>query len=137
MLRAPAVSALLVLALAAPAAASERQIAGSVEDEGTLVTGSLEGSLSTEIEAFVLNERTGVLRATGTEVFDGCLAGTSTCGTIRFTFRVSGRFLADGSLRARCLHVIAGGSGDFADAEGLVTMRERHHSTTYRGHLDL
>jgi hypothetical protein len=87
----------------------------------------------------------GVLTASGTERFIGCLDldGSATCepgeptGSIDFTFSYSGKFMPDFSLiRSRCHHPMVSGTGDFADVEGVLTFAEVGGApATYRGHL--
>jgi hypothetical protein len=71
-----------------------------------------------------------VYRAKGTETFDGCIdvkrdgscAGDPS-GTMRFSFRYWAQLDQDGKVQlGTCSHPVTGGSGDFADASGLVMM---------------
>jgi large exoprotein involved in heme utilization and adhesion len=91
---------------------------------------------------------------TGTEWFDGCLDlnGDNAChseptGSMTFNYASWVKFdpalLPDvfSELAGGCVHPVTGGSGAFAGARGLLTMRDRPVGdtieTTYRGSLTL
>jgi len=89
---------------------------------------------------------------TGTERFDGCLDlnGDNAChheptGSLTFNYAAWVKFDPDllptvyKQLAGGCVHPVTGGSGGFAGARGLLTMRDRlvgdTIETTYRGTL--
>ncbi len=87
--------------------------------------------------------------ATGTERFDGChdTDASGTCdasepsGTMRFTFMYWASFDPNGKLvKGQCVHPVAGGTGAFAKAKGLIVMHDRPTATgvrtTYAGTLE-
>jgi large exoprotein involved in heme utilization and adhesion len=91
---------------------------------------------------------------TGAERFNGCLDrnGDNAChgepsGSMTFTYALWIKFdpalLPDvfSELAGGCVHPVTGGSGAFAGASGLLTMRDRpvgdEIETTYRGNLAL
>ena len=100
---------------------------------------------------FVLGVLTpsGVLTATGTEEFVGCLDvnGNRTCdasdpdGTLSFTFRFSGKFdpVTFAEMHGRCHHPVVGGTGDFAGATGVLRFKDDPVAgcAFYSGHLKL
>jgi hypothetical protein len=84
--------------------------------------------------------------ATGTEQFDGCIDinGSDSCGSgepngqMFFNFVFWERFDRNGAeIEGGCVHPITGGTRDFTNAAGLLTMRDflvgRELRTTYQG----
>ena len=91
----------------------------------------------------------GVVTATGTEEFEGCLDanGDRSCGvnepagTLSFSFEFSGKFdlLTFAELHGRCHHPITGGTGDFEGATGVLHFKDDPVAgcAYYSGHLSL
>jgi hypothetical protein len=89
--------------------------------------------------------------ANGTEVFSGCLDSNrnGTCdpgeptGTLRFSAKFWGELdpITKEETRGGCFHAVAGGTGDFAQAKGVLSMIDtpvgKDVKTTYRGELQL
>jgi hypothetical protein len=91
----------------------------------------------------------GVLTATGTEEFVGCLDadGDGSCGvsdpagTLGFTYQVSAKYdpVTFAQQHGRCHHPITGGTGDFAGATGVLRFKDDPETgcSYYTGHLTL
>jgi hypothetical protein len=91
----------------------------------------------------------GVLTATGTEEFVGCLDadGDRTCdaaepeGTLWFAYELSAKYdpVTFAQAHGRCHHVITGGTGDFAGATGGLHFKDDpvNGCSYYSGHLKL
>jgi hypothetical protein len=88
--------------------------------------------------------------ATGTELFGGCLdrngdgCNNDPTGQLTFSFVSWTRFdpATGETIEGRCIHPITGGTGAFAGARGLLTMRDFRDEagelrTTYRGTITL
>lgn len=85
--------------------------------------------------------------ASGTELFSGCLDSNrnGACdagepdGTLRFSAKFWGEMnpTTKKETRGGCFHAVTGGTGDFAKAEGVLTMIDTPAKTTYRGELQL
>ncbi len=140
----------LVVALAATpvAAKGQTQVSGMLtpdtagvctevaESVGTYtVTGNLDGCWYIT-EWTIRNETpSGAIRATGHEVFSGCLDGTR-CGHFftdyTFTYKV-----VDGvEVHGRCHHPIVKGDGGFAGVSGVLQMHDLPNGCAiYKGHL--
>ena len=91
----------------------------------------------------------GVVTGTGTEEFEGCLdangdascGGSEPAGTLRFSFTYSAKFdpVTFAQQHGRCHHPITGGTGDFADATGVLRFTDDPAAgcSFYSGHLTL
>ena len=141
-----------LIASAVPAAAATYPVSGKQtvisEKAGTSrMTGGLIGKWKTE--TFKELAKSPIYKAKGTESFDGCLdvnhngscAGDPS-GTLSFDFLYWGKFGAGDSLIwGSCWHPVTGGSGDFAGAEGVVTMvdtpNEKGVTTNYTGNITI
>ena len=143
-----ALAATLLLAVAAPASASQTQLSGTaVFSSGTpelpnfSMSGSLVGTWYTDtFDCKVVPGGGAPWPCTGTEHFVGCLDanGDEVCGTLYFTISYTGTPVGNG----RCHHPIVGGSGGFAGATGQLTFKDRLGAcgiveTTYKGHISL
>jgi hypothetical protein len=147
-------AAAVALVLAVPAGAATVELSGkqTVVDEnaGTYkMTGSLIGDWATT--SFKPLAETPLFQAKGTERFAGCLDrgrdGSCTgdpAGTLRFTFRYTALFGSGDPaplVWAACLHPVAGGTGAFAGAKGVLVFADTPTSsgvsTSYIGNLTL
>jgi len=124
-----------VLLFAAPAAAGTHRVSGSqiAVDEANGVfkmTGSLVGGWN--ITKFHQSANTPLVKATGTELFKGCLdlhrdgcgAGDPK-GTLSFTFTYEAMFASPDPASlvwGSCRHPIASGTDGFAGAKGVLAM---------------
>ncbi len=118
-----------------------------VTDDVTEVRGDLIGYWWTTTFEVGVATKSGVLTASGTERFDGCLDandngvcdGSDTSGSLYATFTYSGKFdpVTFALLHGRCHHPITGGTRGFAGATGVIQMRDDPETgcTYYRGHL--
>ena len=91
----------------------------------------------------------GVLTATGTEEFDGCLDanGDRACGaaeprgTLQMTFQATIKLdpLTFLQIQGRCHHPITGGTGDFEGATGMIRFKDDPAAgcSYYTGHIAL
>ena len=91
----------------------------------------------------------GVVTASGTEEFVGCLDadGDGSCGaseptgTLALSFRFSGKYdpVTFAQQHGRCHHPITGGTGDFAGARGVLRFKDDPETgcAYYTGHLTL
>lgn len=100
--------------------------AGSCEDGGYAMTGSLVGCWW--IDTFESRSDPGrsTYVATGTEHFTGCLG--STCGTFyttfSFTAKTDGPWPTSAEIHGRCHHPVVGGTGGFAGASGEISFHD-------------
>jgi hypothetical protein len=141
-----------MLVLAAPAGAATYHVSGKQiavdEDAGKYkMRGGLIGPW--QITAFDEIATDPIYRAKGKERFSGCLdvARDHSCagdpsGTLKFRFRYWAEFASDDSLIwGSCWHPVTGGSGDFADAKGVLVMVDTPTDegvvTDYTGNLTL
>jgi hypothetical protein len=141
------------LLVAAPTAAAKtykvsgKQVAVD-EDKGIYkMRGSLIGRWT--IDTFEESPSGPYFHATGTETFKGCLdrRRDHRCkhdphGTLSFSFEYWAAFAADDSLIwGSCWHPVTGGTGDFANAQGVLTMvdtpTKKGVETSYIGNLSL
>jgi hypothetical protein len=144
-----ALAALLVTAIAGPAAAagSQTKVTGlltpdtagvctdDVESFGTYtVTGTLSGCWY--ITEWTLENETpsGEIRASGTELFVGSLGARQGEFTTVYTYTYK---IVDGALvHGRCHHPITGGTGGFATVSGVLQMHDLPNGcSTYTGQL--
>jgi hypothetical protein len=148
-----ALVATLLLAVAAPASASQTQLSGTAVFVGgtpELPTFSMSGSLvgtwyTDSVECHVTPGRNAApWPCTGTEHFVGCLDanGDGQClepsGVLYFTYNYTGTPVGNG----RCHHPIVSGTGAFEGATGQLTFKDRLGAcgiveTTYKGHISL
>jgi hypothetical protein len=120
-----------------------------VTDDVTQVQGDLIGYWWTTTFDLGIATSSGVVTASGTERFDGCLDanGNGACdgldpsGSLYLTFTYSGKFdpVTFALLHGRCHHPITGGTGGLAGATGVIQMSDDPETgcTYYRGHLTL
>jgi len=151
--QASVVAAFLAAFLAAgPAAAATYPVSGEQtvvsEADGTYkMTGGLVGSWKTT--SFKEIATSPLFRAKGTERFKGCLdvgrdgscAGDPS-GGINFRFLYWGKFgPGDSLIWGSCWHPVIGGTGDFAGADGVLTMVDTPSgsgvSTSYTGNITI
>ena len=140
----------LVIALAAGpvAAGSMTQVDGlltpdtagvCVEDAASVGTYTVTGNLTGcwYIDEWTVRSETpsGAVRATGTELFSGCLDGDR-CGHFWTTYSYTYRIVDGALVHGRCHHPIAGGDGGFAGVTGVLQMHDLPNGcSTYSGHL--
>jgi hypothetical protein len=100
--------------------------AGSCEDGGYAMTGSLVGCWWIDTFETKSSPDKSSFLATGTEHFTGCLG--STCGTFyttySFTAKTDGPWPTSAEIHGRCHHPIIRGTGDFAGASGVLTFHD-------------
>jgi hypothetical protein len=143
-----AMAVAVALAASPVAARSLTQVAGLLtpdtanvcqEDSASVATYTVTGNLSGcwYIDEWTIRNETpsGSIRASGTEVFSGCL-DESRCGhfwtTYIFTYKVVDGVEAHG----RCHHPIVGGDGGFAGVTGVLEMHDLPNGcAVYTGHL--
>lgn len=142
----------LLVVLAAPASAATYPVSGHQvvvnEGEGKYkMTGGLLGSWS--ITSFKEISAGAIFKAKGTEKFSGCLdlGRDGKCsgdpnGSLNFRFLYWGKFGPNDSLIwGSCWHPVTKGSGDFAGAQGVLTMVDTPTAngvmTKYVGNLTL
>src|SRR3954454_4112680 len=133
--RALVLGAIGVFVFAAPAAAGSHRVSGSqiAVDEANGVfkmTGSLVGDWN--VTKFDQSAATPLVRATGTELFKGCLdlhgdgcGSGDPKGTLSLTFSYEALFASPDPASlvwGSCLHPIASGTGGFAGAKGVLAM---------------
>lgn len=115
----------------------EGSIPGDTGDYPVLVMeGSLDGCWYTYVSDAKLNP-SGTYQETGTELFVGCLNGT-TCGEFTTTYTFTGKFTASfEEIHGRCQHAITGGTGDFAGMSGVIQFKDDVEAgiNYYRGSL--
>jgi hypothetical protein len=104
------------------------------------VTGTLDGCWFIEHTSYDHTNHAGGFVASGTEQFDGCLAGTDRCGSFFTTFTFTAKY--DGAVEehGRCHHPIVEelGTGAFEGVDGVINMHDLPNGcAVYTGHLDL
>lgn len=145
-----ALAATLLLAVAAPASASQTQLSGTavLVDEATLtfsMSGSLVGMWYTDsFECRAIPGGKETWPCTGTEHFVGCLDanGDGVCTEETGTLYVEISFTGTPVGNGRCHHPVVGGDGAFTGATGQLTFKDRLGAcgiveTTYKGHISL
>lgn len=156
------VIATLMVGLAGPANAADRQISGvgvnttyadcvppaGYEDYTTApplrMSGSLDGCWFTRSDPSSIksNPRTGIYQERGTEIFVGRLNG-GIDGTFTTTYHFEAKFdpATGAEIRGRCQHPISGGSGagGLSGATGRVDFKDdiATGDFPYRGHISL
>lgn len=103
-------------------------------------SGSLVGCWYTYVATSRFNP-SGTYVEQGTELFVGCLNGT-TCGTFETVYTFTGKYTDDTfttEIHGRCEHSIVGGTGDFADAKGVINFKDDVVNMTfeYKGQIQL
>ena len=147
----------LLIALAMPAGAGTTQVSGiavfnnecqppagsppaDLGDYPPLdLSGSLVGCWYTYVSESKFN-RSGTYQEQGNEIFVGCLNGM--CGTFETTYTFTAKYVDETfaeEIHGRCEHRIVGGTGDFADAKGVIPFKDDvvNLKFDYRGHISL
>jgi hypothetical protein len=161
LLVAAALAAASCCLVAAPASASQNQVSGIQSAGGTApacgdpsasftMTGGLVGCWYSDTGTFTVHTTasgTALIHAAGTEHFTGCLdvdrdgqcTARDLSGSLYFTYTFTGQYdVATGNeIRGRCHHPIVGGTGDFADATGVMDFKDDVSNGTapYMGHI--
>jgi hypothetical protein len=147
-----ALSATAALLAASPASAipvSGKQTIVSEKKGTSKMAGGLIGQWA--ITSFKVLKTKPVIRARGTESFDGCLdvdldgsCSGNPSGTLAFSFRYWGKTAGDGSVQlGTCAHPVVSGTGSFAGATGFLQMvdtptkKPPFTKTTYEGEINL
>ena len=104
------------------------------------LSGSLDGCLYTYVSSSQFNP-SGTYIEKGTEIFVGCLNGT-TCGTFETTYTFTAKYVDDTfaqEIHGRCQHSIVGGTGDFAEAKGVILLKDDvvNLKFDYKGQISL
>ena len=88
------------------------------------LAGSLDGCWYTYVSDSKVNP-SGTYQETGTELFVGCLNGT-TCGQFTTTYTFTGKFTAsfEAEIHGRCQHPVTGGTGGFAGMSGVIQFKD-------------
>lgn len=99
---------------------------GSCGGDGYAMTGSLVGCWwITKFESKTDSSKSN-FRATGEELFDGCLG--SICGTFTTTFsftaKMDGPWETSAEIHGRCHHPVTGGTGGFVGARGEISFHD-------------
>ena len=111
------------------------------------MTGDLVGDWYTTSGELGVLTPSGVVTVTGTELFVGCFdadhdgscGGGDPTGTISFAFQYSAKFdpTTGALLHGRCHHPVTGGSGDFEQVDGGLSMHDDPSGCSYyKGHLN-
>ena len=103
------------------------------------LSGELVGCWYTYVSASKFNP-SGTYVEQGTEIFVGCLNGS--CGTFDTTYTFTAKYVDDTfaeEIHGRCHHPIVGGTGDFAEAKGVILFKDDvvNLKYDYRGHISL
>lgn len=86
--------------------------------------GSLDGCWYTYVSDAKENP-SGTYKETGTELFVGCLAGTTTCGQFTTTYTFTGKFTSSlEEIHGRCQHPVTGTTGGFAGMSGVIQFKD-------------
>lgn len=132
-----AIAAAMLLASAVPAAALAggngativrgiQQAAGTCDDGGYAMTGSLVGCWWIDTFETKSDPDKSNYLARGTEHFTGCL--DSVCGTFyttyTFTAKTDGPWPTSPEIHGRCHHPLIGGTGGFDGASGEISFRD-------------
>jgi hypothetical protein len=118
-----------------------------ISADSYVMTGDLVGlwyQTSFELAGF---QPSGTLQGHGTELYVGCIDSDldGTCepgepaGTLDFAFDFSGKYdtVTFAEIHGRCHHEITGGTGDFAQATGVIDFKDDPVTgcATYKGHI--
>jgi hypothetical protein len=103
------------------------------------LSGSLFGCWYTYVSRSKFNP-SGTYVEQGNETFVGCLNGS--CGTFETVYTFTAKYTDDTfaqELHGRCEHRIVGGTGDFADAKGVILFKDDVVNLlfNYRGNVHL
>lgn len=143
------VTATALVLLVSPASAGTTQVSGigtplgldpcngQTSDFTIAMTGSLVGCWYTTIAESKFNP-SGTYQESGTETFDGCMAGT--CGTFTTEYTFTAKFVDDTfaeEIHGRCHHTIVSGTGGFAGATGMINFKDDVEAGIFRyaGHI--
>ncbi len=141
-------AATIAVAFAAPAAArSQTQVRGLLtpdtagtctEDSASVATYTVTGSLSGcwYIDEWTIHNETpsGAIRASGKEVFSGCLADR--CGHFWTTYTFTYKIVDGVETHGRCHHPIVDGDLGFTGVSGVLQMHDLPNGcAVYSGHL--
>ena len=102
-----------------------------------VLEGSLVGCWYTYVEA-ARSTPSGSYQETGTELFVGCLNGT-TCGTFTTVYTFTGKFTASlEEIHGRCEHLLTGQTGGFAGMSGVILFKDdtANQIFYYRGNIN-
>jgi hypothetical protein len=153
-----ALTALVFAILAMPSTAGTTQVSGvGVFNDGCqppvgsppvnlgdyppiAMSGSLVGCWYTYVSASRLNP-SGTYIEQGTELFVGCLDGTS-CGTFETVYTFTGKYTDETfaeEIHGRCEHAVVDGTGDFAGVKGSIKFKDDvvNLKFDWRGHISL
>jgi len=87
------------------------------------LAGSLDGCWYTYVSDAKVNP-SGTYQETGTELFVGCLNGT-TCGQFTTTYTFTGKFTSSfEEIHGRCQHAVTGTTGGFAGRSGVILFKD-------------
>lgn len=101
------------------------------------MAGSLDGCWYTYVSDAKVNP-SGTYQETGTELFVGCLNGT-TCGKFTTTYTFTGKFTSSfEEIHGRCQHSITGQTGGFAGMSGVILFKDdpANQIFYYRGNIN-
>ena len=102
------------------------------------LVGSLDGCWYTYVSDSKVNP-SGTYQETGTELFVGCLNGT-TCGSFTTTYTFTGKFTAnfEAEIHGRCQHAVTGTTGGFAGMSGVILFKDDVDTGVfyYRGNIN-
>ena len=101
------------------------------------LVGSLDGCWYTYVSDSKVNP-SGTYQETGTELFVGCLNGT-TCGQFTTTYTFTGKFTESGAeIHGRCQHPVTGTTGGFAGMSGVIQFKDDVDTGIfyYRGNIN-
>ena len=119
-------------------------VGGPPDDLGSYLpldlTGSLDGCWYTYVSTSKFNP-SGTYLEQGTELFVGCLNDVS-CGTFETIYTFTAKYTDDQftqEIHGRCEHRIVGGTGDFAEAKGVLLFKDDvvNLKFDYRGQISL
>ena len=103
-----------------------QEAAGSCDNGGYAMTGSLVGCWWIDTFETKSDEAKSHFRASGTEHFTGCLG--TTCGTFfttyTFSAKTDGPWPTSAEVHGRCHHPVTGGTGGFARASGEISFHD-------------
>lgn len=108
------------------------------EDAASVATYTVTGDLTGcwYIDEWTIRNETpsGATRATGTELFSGCLGDR--CGHFWTTYSFTYKIVDGVETHGRCHHPVLGGDGGFAGVTGEIEMHDLPNGcAVYSGHL--